>query len=136
MFYRPGGSATRINAQQDEVYTDAIGGATGWLPVAKGNIISVNIARATIAFQSAAQSRVTKSPVQPEVQVLMEMKFQGNADAWPVDQWQNLVVATFRRASRDGWVRLRVVNINNDGGNSGVAMAMQINRTGDPGAGS
>jgi hypothetical protein len=135
MFYRQGGSDTRINAQQDEVYTDAIGGATGWLPVSKGNIVAVNVARASIVFESAAQSRVTKTGVAPEVQVLMEMKFQGDGEPWPIDQWQNMVVATFRRVSRDGWARLRVVNINNLDG-TGVAMAMQVNRTGDVGAGS
>lgn len=136
MFYRPGGSASRINAQYDMVYSDAIGGATGWLPVSKGNAIAVNIARASINFQTVAQSQVVKSAVAPEVQVLLEMKMFGgdkDADAWPVDQWQNIVVATSRRAHRDGWVRLRVVNINNLDG-TGVAMALQISRTGDSGA--
>ncbi len=133
MFYRPGGSDTRINPQQDEVYADFIDGATGWLPVSKGNVIAVNIARASIVYGSAAQSVVTKSPVAPEAQILMEMKMQGNAEAWPIDQWQNMVVATMRRANRDGWVRLRIVNINN-GDATGVAMALQVNRTGDAGA--
>lgn len=136
MLYRPGGSATRINAQYDSVYTDAIGGATGWLPVSKGNTISVNIARAALVFQSAAQSQITASPVAPEVQVIMEMKMFGgdsNASARPIDQWQNLVVATSRRAHRDGWARLRIVNINNSDG-TGVVMDMQVSRTGDVGA--
>ncbi len=136
MFYRPGGSATRINAQQDTVYTDAIGGATGWMPVNKGNMVSVNIARAALTFQSVAKSIITPSPVSPEVQVLMELKlFSGDtaAEARPVDQWQNLVVATSRRMHRGGWVRLRVVNINNGDG-TGVVMDLQINRTGESGA--
>lgn len=136
MFYRPGGSATRINAQYDSVYTDAIGGATGWLPVNKGNTIAVNIARASLAFQSTAKSTITPSPIAPEVQVIMEMKFYGgdpNGSARPVDQWQNIVVATSRRAHRDGWARLRVANINNGDG-TGVVMDMQVSRTGDVGA--
>lgn len=136
MFYRPGGNAKRINVQYDSVYTDAIGGATGWLPVSKGNTISVNISRASIVFQSAANSRVTPSYVAPEVQVIMEMKLFGgdpDAAAVPADQWQNAVVATSRRAHRDGWMRLRVVNINNGDG-TGVRMDMQVSRTGDVGA--
>lgn len=133
MFYRPGGSDTRINVQQDEVYADFIGGATGWLPISKGNVISVNVARASIVYNNPAQSYVTKSPVAPEVQVLLEMKTGAGGSEWPIDQWQNMVVATMRHANRDGWVRLRIANINNADG-TGVAMAMQISRTGDAGA--
>lgn len=136
MFYRPGGSSTRINVQQDTVYADFIGGATGWLPVNKGDTISVNIARAAIAFQSAALSRITPSAVAPEVQVLMEMKLylgDNDAEARPIDQWQNMVVATSRRVHRAGRVRLRIVNINNGDG-TGVVMDMQVSRTGDAGA--
>lgn len=136
MFYRPGGSLKAINRQYDFVYVDFIGGATGWLPIASGNQISLNICRASIVFGTTAQSSVTKSAVSPEAQVLLELKmFGGDTDsnAWPIDQWQNLVVATDRRAHRDGWVRLRVVNINNSDG-TGVAMALQINRKGDVGA--
>lgn len=136
MFYRPGGAAKRINAQYDEVYADFAGGATGWLPVNKGNVISVNIARASIVFSSSAQSAVTRTPVAGEFQVLMELKaFGGDADAaaWPVDQWQNMVVATMRHANRMGWVRLRIVNINNGDG-TGVSLGLQISRTGDNGA--
>lgn len=138
MFYRPGGAAKRINAQYDEVYADFVGGATGWLPINKGNVISVNIARASIVFASSAQSAVTRTPNAPEVQVLLELKaFGGDADAsaWPVDQWQNMVVATMRHANRMGWVRLRIVNINNGDG-TGVSLALQVNRTGDSGASS
>jgi hypothetical protein len=136
MFYRPGGSAKRIDAQQDTVYTDAINGASGWLPVNKGNMVSINIARASLTFQSVAQSLITPSAVAPEAQILMEMKIQGgdpDAAALPIDQWQNMVVATARRIHRAGWVRLRVVNVNNGDG-TGVVMAMQVSRTGDPGA--
>ena len=136
MFYRPGGSASRINAQYDFVHVDFIGGATGWLPINKGDSIAVNVARASINFQSPAQSIVTKSPVAVEAQILLESKMFGgdtDAEAWPIDQWQNLVVATDRRAHRAGWVRLRVANINNGDG-TGVALALQISRTGESGA--
>jgi len=137
MFYRPGGSAKRINAQCDTVYADTIGAATGWLPVNKGDNIAVNVSRAALAFQSAAQSTITPSPVAPEVQILMEMKlYSGDPDASarPIDQWQNMVVATHRAANRTGWVRLRIVNINNGDG-TGVVMDLLVNRTGDSGAG-
>lgn len=137
MFYRPGGSAKRINAQCDTVYADTIGAATGWLPVNKGDTIAVNVARAALAFQSAAQSTITPSHVAPEVQVLMEMKLYAgdpDASARPIDQWQNVVVATHRAANRTGWVRLRIVNINNGDG-TGVVMDLLVNRTGDSGAG-
>jgi len=136
MFYRQGGSATRINAQQDTVYADFVGGATGWLPVNKGDTVAVNVARASIVFTNAAASKVTPSPISPEVQILLELKMVGgdpDASAWPVDQWQNLVVATSRRVPRAGWMRLRIANINNGDG-TGVAMALQITRTGDTGA--
>ena len=136
MFYRPGGNAKRINLQYDSVYSDAIGGATGWLPVYKGNTISVNVCRAALLFQSVASSQITPSAVAPEVQVLMEMKmFGGDKDsaARPIDQWQNMVVATSRRVHRDGWARLRVVNINNSDA-TGVVMDMQVSRNGDAGA--
>jgi hypothetical protein len=136
LFYRPGGSSTRINNQNDTVYADFVGGATGWLPVSKGNTISVNIARASLAFVSAASSTITPSPVAPEVQVIMEMKLYGidpDSSARPIDQWQNMVVATSRRAHREGWARLRIVNINNSEG-TGVVVDMQIARTGDVGA--
>lgn len=136
MFYRPGGSAKRINAQYDTVYVDTIGGASAWLPVSRGNTISINISRASLLFQSAAQSQITPSAVAPEVQVLMELKiFGGDPDvsARPVDQWQNFVVATSRRAHRDGWARLRVLNINNADG-TGVVLDMQVSRTGETGA--
>jgi hypothetical protein len=136
MFYRPGGSSKAINRQYDMVYSDQVNGATGWLPVNKGDTIAVNIARASIVFVSAASSTVTKSPIAVEAQVMLEMKmFGGDADseAWPVDQWQNMVVATSRRAHRAGWVRLRIVNINNSDG-TGAALALQVTRTGDSGA--
>ncbi len=131
MFFRPGGSASRINAQQDMVYADFIGGATGWLPINKGDNIAVNVARASIVFQSPAQSQVTMSPSAPEVQIVMEMKAAGGV--WPIDLWQNMVVATSRRAHRAGWVRLRIVNINNADG-TGVALSLQVTRTGESGA--
>lgn len=136
MFYRPGGSSKRINAQYDAVYSDAVGGATGWLPVSKGNNIAVNVCRAALAFVNAAQSTITPSPVAPEVQAIMEMKmFGGDTDAMavPIDTWQGVVVATSRRANRDGWVRLRILNINNADG-TGVRMDMQVSRSGDSGA--
>ena len=66
----------------------------------------------------------------------MEMKVTGgvpDSSARPIDQWQNLVVATSREAHRDGWVRLRILNINNSDG-TGVVMDMQVNRTGVTGA--
>lgn len=135
-FYRPGGYADRINAQYDEVYADFIDGATGWLPCNRGDWIAVNIARASISFQSTATSVITKVPTAPEVQVLLELKSLGgqkHEEAWPIDQWQNLVVATGLRCHRAGFVRLRVLNINNEDG-TGVAMALQVTRTGDGGA--
>lgn len=135
-FYRPGGGAKAINPQYDMVYTDAIGGATAWLPVNKGDTLAVNIARAALTFQTTAKSLVTKSAVAYEASVLMELKmFGGDADAeaWPIDQWQNAVVATARSAHRAGWVRLRVLNINNSD-STGVALALQVSRTGDVGA--
>lgn len=136
MFYRPGGTAQAPNRQYDYVYADQIGAATDWLPINKGDTIAVNIARASITFSTPALSTVIKSPVAPEVQVLLEMKMFGgeqSIEAWPIDQWQNMVVATDRRAHRAGWVRLRIVNINN-GDATGIAMALQISRTGESGA--
>lgn len=136
MFYRPGGSAKRINAQYDSVYADFIGAATGWLPVNKGDTISVNISRAALTFINNAQSDIIASAVAPEVQVLMELKLFGgdkDAAARPIDQWQNLIVATSRRAHRAGYCRLRIVNLNN-GDATGVVMDMQVSRTGETGA--
>ena len=135
MFYRPGGSDRAPNRQQDYVYADFIGGATDWLPVNKGDTLAVNIARASIVFQNAASSQITTSPVAPEVQVLMELKVLGGAApiVLPIDQWQNMVVATDRRSHRAGWVRLRIVNINNGDG-TGVMMTLQVSRVGDSGA--
>ena len=132
MFYRPGGGSKRVNAQYDTVYVDFINGASGWLPVNRGNEISVNVCRASIDYGTPAQSTIIPSAVAPEVQVIMEMKlFTGDPDesARPIDQWQNMVVATSRRAHRDGYVRLRVVNINNGDG-TGVALDMQVSRNG------
>lgn len=136
MFYRPGGNAKRINAQYDTAYADFIGGATGWLPVNKGDTIAVNVSRASLTFQTPAQSAITPSAVAPEVQVLMELKLYGgdpDASARPIDQWQNMVVATSRRAHRAGWARLRIVNINNGDG-TGAVLDMQVSRTGETGA--
>jgi hypothetical protein len=140
-FYRPGGSNKAINRQYDCVYVDAVGLATGWLPISKGDNIAINIARASIVFVNAATSTVTMSPIAPEATVLMEMRMFGvdqntaapNAGAWPIDQWQNMVVATSRRAHRAGWIRLRTLAINNNDG-TGVNMALQISRTGESGA--
>lgn len=134
MFYRPGGTAGAPNRQQDYVYADFIGGATAWLPVNKGDNIAINICRASIVFQTPAQSQINVSPVAPEAQILMELRMQGGAapiDA-PIDSWQNVVVATSRGAHRAGWVRLKVLNINNGDG-TGVLMALQISRTGESG---
>lgn len=132
MFYRPGGTVKAPNRQYDMVYADFIGGATDWLPVSKGNVIAVNACRASIVFASSAKSQVTKSPLAYEAQLLLELKMFGgdnDAAAWPIDQWQNVVVATERHAHCGGWVRLRIVNVNNSDG-TGVAMALQISRTG------
>lgn len=138
MFYRPGGTSGRINVQYDEVFSDQIGGATGWLPINKGDWIAVNACRATLFYGNPGSSVVAKVPTAPEMQLLLEMKTIGgqkHEESWPVDQWQNLVVATGLRAHRGGWVRLRLLNINNVDGN-GIAMALQITRTGDSGASS
>lgn len=136
MFYRPGGSAKAINRQYDTVYADFIGGVTGWLPINKGDTIAVNINRASIVFNNPAQSKIIPTPIAGEYQALLEMKlFGGDTDdmARPIDQWQNMVVATDRRAHRAGWVRLRIININNADG-TGLAMDLQISRTGETGA--
>jgi hypothetical protein len=138
MFYRPGGASQRINVQYDEVYADTIGGATGFLPVNKGDWIAINVSRASINFVNSASSIVSKTPTAPEVQLLLEMKTiggQSNEEAWPIDQWQNAVVATGLRAHRAGFIRLRILNINNLDG-TGIAMALQVSRTGDSGAAS
>ena len=137
-FYRQGGGTKAINRQYDCVYADTIGQTTGWLPINTGDNISVNISRASIAFSSAQSSAVTMSPIAPEASVLMEMRASGaeqvaGGNAWPIDQWQNMVVATSRRAHRAGWVRLRILNINNGDG-TGINMAMQVTRSGDVGA--
>jgi hypothetical protein len=136
MFYRPGGTNGRINVQYDEVYSDFVNGATDFLPVNKGDWIAVNACRASIQFGNPGSSVVTKVPTAPEVQLLLEMKTIGgqkHEESWPIDQWQNLVVATGLRAHRAGWVRLRILNINNVDG-TGLAMALQVTRTGDTGA--
>jgi hypothetical protein len=136
MFYRPGGSIKSINRQYDQCYADFVGAATGWLPTHKGDTIGVNICRASIVFGNAASSLVTNTPIAPEATVLMELKMFGvdlNSAAFPADQWQNMVVATSRRAHRAGWVRLRILAINNGDG-TGINMALQISRTGDVGA--
>jgi hypothetical protein len=136
MFYRPGGSVKAINRQYDAVYADAAGLATGWLPISKGDTVAVNIARASITFVNAALSTVIMSPIAPEAIILMEMRMFGSDPAstlWPIDQWQNMVVATSRRAHRNGWVRLRILAINAQDG-TGINMALQISRTGDVGA--
>ena len=138
MFYRPGGFPNRINVQYDECYVDFIQGATGWLPVNKDDWIAVNVSRATINYVDPATSRVLKTSVAPEVQILLEMKTIGgqqDGESWPIDQWQNTVVATGLRAHRAGYVRLRVLNINNLDG-TGVALALQVTRTGSNGANS
>jgi hypothetical protein len=135
MFYRPGGTAKAPNRQYDTVYVDFKEGATDWLPVNEGDTIAVNLSRASLAFGSPAQSTITTSPVSAEVQVLLEQKLYGsdpNVSARPIDQWQNLVVATSRRSHRAGWVRMRVVSINNSDG-TGVVMDLQISRTGNSG---
>jgi hypothetical protein len=142
-FYRPGGSTKAINRQYDCVYADTAGLFTGWLPVNRGDNIAVNIARASIVYNNAAQSTVTMSPIAPEATVIMDLRMFGadqssaapNAGIWPADQWQNMVVATSRRAHRAGWVRLRILAINNGDG-TGINMALQVSRTGESGAAS
>ncbi len=138
MFYRAGGSLTRINVQYDEVYSDAVDGATGWLPVYRGNWLGVNLCRASIVFNNSASSTVKKTPQAPQGEVVLEMKTQGgqaNNEAWPVDRWEDLLVSTGMQMNRDGWVRLRITNINNQDG-TGFAMALQVNRNGNMGVAS
>jgi hypothetical protein len=135
MFYRPGGTSGRINPQYDEVYADQVGGATGFLPINKGDWIAVNACRASITYQNPGSSIVTKETAAPEMELLLEMKTIGgqkDVESWPIDQWQNLVVATGIRAHRAGFVRLRILSINNVDG-TGLAMALQVTRTGDMG---
>jgi hypothetical protein len=136
-FYRPGGSTKAINRQYDCVYVDAAGLATGWLPVNEGDALAVNIARASIVFNTPASSTVTMTPIAPECSVLMEMKLFGtdpNSAAFPVDQWQNMVVATSRDVHGSGWVRLRALAINNGDG-TGINMALRVARSGRGGRG-
>jgi hypothetical protein len=135
VFYRPGGTAKAPNRQYDTVYADTIGMATDWLPINKGDTIAVNIARASIVFASAAQSTVTATPFAPEMSVVMELAVLGGAAPikFPIDNWENVVVATSRRAHRAGFVRLKILNINNGDG-TGLLMGLQISRTGESGA--
>lgn len=137
-FYRQGGGNKALNRQYDCCYADTIGQATGWLPINMGDTIAVNIARASIVFSSAQASAVTMSPIAPEASVLLEMRASGaeqvvGGSPWPIDQWQNMVVATSRRAHRAGWIRLRILNINNGDG-TGINMALQVSRAADVGA--
>jgi hypothetical protein len=132
MFYRPGGSDSRINAQYDEVFSDTIGGATGWLPVNRGDWIGVNVCRALLTFVNTASSIVAKQGSGPEMSLLLEMKTiggQADNEAWPMNNYQNTVVAEGMVANRDGWVRLRILGINKEDG-TGIAMALQISRNG------
>ena len=135
MFFRPGGTVRAPNRQYDVVYVDFADGATDWLPVARGNLVAVNVCRASIEYTNAVVSRVIKTDVAPECVVLLENKqfgYMRDNEAWPIDRWQNLVVATSRRPSLDGWWRLRLLNVNNMDG-TGIALTMQVNRTGDSG---
>lgn len=117
------------------MYADFIGGATDWLPVSKGDNIAVNIARASLTFSTPADSKITGTPVAGEYQVVMEQKVVGGPSPiiFPIDSWQNLVVATSRNVHRQGWVRLKIVNINNGDG-TGISMSLEISRTGVTGA--
>lgn len=138
MFYRSGGSLRAINRSYDEIYSDAVDGATGWLPVNRGNWLGVNICRATIVFGSTASSVVKKTPQAPQVDIVLEMKTQGgqaDVEAWPIDRWQDLLVATGMIMHRDGWVRLRITTVNNQDG-TGASMALQVNRNGNMGVAS
>ena len=132
MFYRIGGTSKAPNRQQDFVFADTVDMATDWLPVSKGDDVAVNIARAVLTFGTVADSLVTSSPIAPECQVILEQKMLGgpNPTVFPIDTWQNMVVATSRDIKAQGWVRLIIKNINNDGGASGLSMALQVNRTG------
>ncbi len=138
MFYRPGGSDTRINSSYDEVYSDQVNGATGWLPVNRGDWLAVNVVRASIDFVNAASSVVKKTPQAPQVVAVLEMKTiggQADLEAWPIDRWQDLLVATGMQIHRAGFVRLRILSINNQDG-TGAAMALQVNRNGNMGVAS
>lgn len=113
------------------MFSDAVGGATGWLPVNRGDWIGINACRALLTFGNTASSVVTKQPGSaPEMQLIMEMKTIGgqtDAEAWPMDNFQNTIVAKGVVANRDGWVRLRILDINNTDG-TGLAMALQISK--------
>jgi len=120
------------------VYSDAVDGATGWLPVSRGNWLAVNACRATIVFGSTASSVVKKTPQAPQVDIVLEMKTiggQADSEAWPIDRWQDLLVATGMIMHRDGWVRLRITTVNNQDG-TGASMALQVNRNGNMGVAS
>ena len=60
---------------------------------------------------------------------------QADTEAWPIDRWEDLLVSTGTQVNRDGWVRLRITNINNQDG-TGFAMALQVNRNGNMGVAS
>jgi hypothetical protein len=142
-FYRPGGSTKAINRQYDCCYMDTAGLFTGWLPINKGDEIAVNITRAAIVLNTSPlpPATVTMSPIAPEATVLLEMRMFGTdqqtasplSGLWPIDQWQNMVVATSRRAHRAGWIRLRILAINNGDG-TGINAALQVSRQGESGA--
>ncbi len=135
MFYRPGGGP-RINQQYDEVYSDTVNGATAFLPVNKGDWIAINACRASINYVDPATSKVVKVSTAPEAEVLLELKTiggQDNVECWPIQHWQNLTVATGMRAHRSGMVRMRILSVNNVDG-TGIAMALEVSRSGDSGA--
>lgn len=127
MFYRPGGTEGRISTQFDEVYADFVDGATAWLPISRGNQLGINIARASIEYINPASSIVTRSAVAPQATIRLELKTMGSGDAWPVEEWQNEVVADQVLAKRDGFARLRITNIDQIEGD-GVSMAIQVAR--------
>lgn len=134
MFFRKGGGAKALNQQIDVVYTDNIGDSTAWLPVTRGNWVAVNVCRSSINYSNPVASTVTKSVSAPECIVILEQKGGGeaNAEAWPIDRWQNMLVATGRRVNFDGYARLRLVALNQLDG-MGVSLGLQVNRTGDNG---
>jgi hypothetical protein len=113
LFYRPG-SGKRISRQEDEIFTDTEGNSTAWLPCQKGDVVGVTASKAALlTTPNPTIFTIQKFPQYPIATFILELKAGGALDieAYPLDQWENALVAESVAIVRPGFFRVRVASI-------------------------
>jgi len=136
VFYRLGGAPQRLSRGEDEVFVDAAGMATAWLPCAAGDVANVYCCKAYLNSPSNPSANpnyiIQKTNSWIASKFLLEAKRGAEPDiaAWPLMDWTDQLVNEMVVIPAPNWIRLRLITYtppflaSGDGGPTTVSVGL------------